>query len=243
MKRHLFLLALLIIFGFPLLSQPKRSWSNVNLTNKVSLRGIAALSEKECWVSGTKGTVAKTTDGGNAWDYLYVPDADSLDFRDIEVFNSKEALILSIGNGKKSKIYKTSDGGESWRLVYQNQNPIGFFDAFTFWNEKEGMMQGDPIDGRLELLVTVDGGESWTKLPFISCPKVSEGEYAFAASGSQITSKGSSIWIGTGGSNASVFKSNDFGSSWNSIPTNMIQGKPSQGIFSIDFLDAKKGLP
>lgn len=243
MKRHLFLLGVIIIgLKTPLLSQSNLIWSTFNLNKKVSLRGISSVSEKECWVSGTQGTVAKTTDGGLTWDYLNVPDSDSLDFRDIEVFSSNEALILSIGNGKKSRIYKTSDGGESWRLVYQNQNPIGFFDAFTFWNKKEGMVQGDPIDGRLELLVTADGGESWTKVPLSSCPKVSDGEYAFAASGSQIASKGNIIWIGTGGSKARVFKSIDFGTSWTTTETNMIQGESSQGIFSIDFLDAQMGI-
>ena len=226
----------------PLVSQSNLSWEIFNLKQKVSLRGIAALSENECWVSGTRGTVAKTTDGGLNWDYLNVLDFDSLDFRDIEVFNSNEALILSIGDGEKSKIYRTKDGGKSWNLVHQNQNPKSFYDAFTFWNENEGMMQGDPIDGRLELLVTSNGGESWSKIPFISCPKVSDGEYAFAASGSQITSKDNSIWIGTGGSKASIFKSKDKGLSWKTIETKMIQGESSQGIFSIDFLDAKTGI-
>jgi photosystem II stability/assembly factor-like uncharacterized protein len=243
MKRHLFLLAFMIIgLNAPLLSQSDLTWSTFDLNKKVSLRGISAVSEKECWVSGTQGTVAKTTDGGLTWDYLNAPDSDSLDFRDIEVFTSNEALILSIGNGNKSRIYKTSNGGESWRLVYQNQNPKSFYDSFTFWNEKQGMMQGDPIDGRLELLVTADGGESWTKVPFLSCPKVSEGEYAFAASGSQIASRGNSIWIGTGGSKASVFKSSDFGTSWKTTETKMIQGESSQGIFSIDFMDTQMGI-
>lgn len=233
---------MVVAFQLPLVGQSNLSWETFSLNQKVSLRGIAALSENECWVSGTKGTVAKTTDGGLTWNYLNVPSSDSLDFRDIEVFNSKDALILSIGDGKKSRVYQTKDGGQSWNLVYQNQKPKSFYDAFTFLNENDGIMQGDPIDGRLELLVTSNGGENWAKIPFISCPKVREGEYAFAASGSQITSKENSIWIGTGGSRARVFRSNDKGLSWRTIDTKMIQGESSQGIFSIDFLDAKTGI-
>ena len=49
-------------------------------------------------------------------------------------------------------------------------------------------MQGDPINSRLYLLKTGDRGESWQEIPENQCPKVDEGEYAFAANGSQITS-------------------------------------------------------
>ena len=243
MNRFLFLTTVLLVgFQLPLHCQSNPFWKTFNLDKKVSLRGIAVISEKECWVSGTKGTVAKTMNGGQTWTYLQVPDADSLDFRDIEVFNSNEVLLLSIGEGKKSKIYKSNDGGKSWKVVFQNTKSEGFFDAFSFWNENEGIMQGDPINSRLYLLKTGDRGESWQEIPENQCPKVDEGEYAFAASGSQITSLERTIWIHTGGNKSRVIKSPTKKLDWSSIETNMIQGKSSQGIFSIDFLNEQIGM-
>ena len=127
-------------------------------------------------------------------------------------------------------------------MVFQNKEEEGFFDAFIFWSEKEGMMQGDPIDGRLYLLTTNDGGETWQKVPTINCPKVNAGEYAFAASGTQITSLGKTIWIGTGGSRSRVFKSNSKSLFWESVETEMIHGEASQGIFSLAFSNKKYGM-
>lgn len=226
-----------ILFG-----QSELSWQKFHLDRAVSLRGIAAVSEHECWVSGTQGTLAKTNNGGDSWNLFKLPDADSLDFRDIEVLNEKEVLVLSIGNGASSKIFKTNDGGNTWKVVFQNKEEDGFFDAFTFWSEKDGMMQGDPIDGRLFLLATNDGGETWQKVPTINCPKVNAGEYAFAASGTQITSLGNTIWIGTGGSKSHIFKSKSKSLFWESIETEMIHGEASQGIFSLAFSNKKMGM-
>jgi len=241
MKQLLFTCLLSFQF-YCLFGQSDLSWQTFHLNREVSLRGIAAVTENECWVSGTNGTLAKTNNGGDSWTYFKLPDADSLDFRDIEVLNEREVLILSVGNGASSKIFKTNDGGKNWKVVFENVVEEGFFDAFTFWNEKEGMMQGDPIDGRLYLLTTTDGGGTWQKVPNKSCPKVNEGEYAFAASGTQITSLGKTIWIGTGGSKSQVFKSNSKSLLWESIETEMIHGEASQGIFSLAFANKKMGM-
>lgn len=233
-------LILLVLLGAK--SQDQLNWQEISLNRKESLRGIAAVSDEECWVTGTNGTVAKTLNGGKSWKYMTVPGADSLDFRDIEVFNSNEALILSIGTGESSKIFKTRDGGKTWKIVFQNEKEEGFFDAFTFWNGHEGMMQGDPINGKLYLLTTTDRGDTWHEVPQRNCPRVAKGEYAFAASGSQIASFGNTIWIGTGGSKSRVLRSDTKEISWESTEVDIIQGQPSQGVFSIDFFHDKFGM-
>jgi len=45
------------------------------------------------WVSGTEGTVLRTTDGGKSWDALKVPKADTLDFRGIRAFDAETAVL------------------------------------------------------------------------------------------------------------------------------------------------------
>lgn len=242
MKRYCTIPLFILFVLTDVIGQSPMSWEEFSLNRQSSLRGIDAVSDKECWVSGTNGTVAKTVNGGRNWKYLTVPGADSLDFRDIEVFNSNEALILSIGTGASSRIYKTIDGGQTWKIVFQNKEPEGFFDAFTFWNANEGMMQGDPIDGRLYLLTTADRGDTWHEVPQQKCPKVEKGEYAFAASGSQIASFGNTIWIGTGGSKSRIFRSNTKELSWEGVDTKMIQGQPSQGAFSLSFFHERFGM-
>ena len=63
-----------------------------------------------------------------------VPDAQNLDFRDVEAFDRQSAYVLSIGEGKLSRIFKTSDGGQTWALQHENPDPKGFLDALAFWD-------------------------------------------------------------------------------------------------------------
>src|SRR5690606_17701858 len=51
------------------------------------LRGISAVSDRVAWASGTGGTVLRTTNGGDTWTSVGVPNAAELDFRDVDAFS------------------------------------------------------------------------------------------------------------------------------------------------------------
>ena len=104
-------------------------WSLYDGRTKARLRGVSAVSREIAWASGSQGTVIKTTDAGQTWTKLVVPDSDKLDFRDIQAFDDRVAYVLSIGPGELSRIYKTVDGGSTWTLQHTNRDPKGFLDA------------------------------------------------------------------------------------------------------------------
>ncbi|MFT3807310.1 WD40/YVTN/BNR-like repeat-containing protein [Arenimonas sp.] len=145
----------------------------------VRLRGLSAVDENTAWASGREGTVLRTIDAGKTWSVFKVPGAEKLDFRDVEGFSAKEAVVLSIGPGEDSRVYRTSDAGKTWILALQNRDPRAFFDCFDF-EGNEGRLLGDPIDGRFQLLATKDRGRSWAA---VQGPEAVQGEAAFAASG------------------------------------------------------------
>jgi photosystem II stability/assembly factor-like uncharacterized protein len=208
-----------------------------------SFRGLSAVNEKIAWVSGTKGSYARTIDGGQAWLADSVADATNLDFRDVEAFDANCAYLMSAGPGELSRIYKTTDGGKSWQLQHTNKIPEGFFDGMAFWDADNGVLIGDPVNGRLFLMITSDGGKIWQPLPPESSPAVVAGEYGFAASGTGIAVQGKNqIWIATGGAVARVFYSSDRGKSWNVANTPIVSGNQSSGIFSIAFRDSLHGV-
>src|SRR3989337_1029518 len=64
----------------------------------VSLRGLSVVTDKIIWVSGSKGTVGKSLDGGKTWSWNSVPGYESRDFRDIEAFDNRTAVILAIAS-------------------------------------------------------------------------------------------------------------------------------------------------
>ncbi len=108
------------------------SWTAQSSGVTSRLRGVSAVNERVVWASGSQGTVIRSQDGGTSWQRLTVPDAEKLDFRDVDAVDERTAYVLSIGNGDASRIYKTSDAGATWTLQFRNEDPKAFFDAMTF---------------------------------------------------------------------------------------------------------------
>ncbi|HEX6631552.1 MAG TPA: hypothetical protein VF048_10685, partial [Gemmatimonadaceae bacterium] len=78
------------------------------------LQAVSPVSEQVVWVSGHRGTWARTLDGGVTWQAGRVPGADTLQFRDVYAASADTAVLLSAGPGALSRIYRTTDGGRSW---------------------------------------------------------------------------------------------------------------------------------
>ena len=217
-------------------------WQKQNVDTKASLRGLSVVNQKVIWASGTGGTFLRTIDGGRHWTVGNVPDAEKLDFRDVEAFDENTAYLLSIGDGETSRIYKTTDGGANWRLQFQNKNPKVFLDAFAFWDKTHGIAMGDPVDGKYFLLETTDG-ETWKAIENSKMPAAKTGEAAFAASGTCLITNGKNdVYIVSGGNDARVFKSKNRGKKWTVADTPIIKGTSGSGIFSIAMRDAKNGV-
>jgi photosystem II stability/assembly factor-like uncharacterized protein len=219
-------------------------WQPQAIDTDADFRGLCAVSDKVAWVSGTKGTFGRTTDGGKTWAAGTVAGAEKLDFRDVEAFGEATAYLLSAGPGGDSRIYKTTDAGKTWALQFQNPDPAGFFDALAFWDEKTGIALGDPVKGRFQLVATDDGGEHWKPLPADGLPAALPGEGAFAASGTCLVARGSKdVWFVTGGAGLGrVFHSPDRGRTWVVSETPVKAAVASAGVFSIAFRDADHGL-
>lgn len=223
-------------------SNAQTTWQKQNIDTKASLRGLSVVSGSVVWASGTGGTVLRTIDGGKNWSLIKVPDAEKLDFRDIEAFDENTAYILSIGEGDASRIYKTADGGKTWKLQFRNTNPKAFFDAIAFWDKKHGIAMSDPVDGKYVLMTTSDG-ETWQPLDTSKMPAAKQGEAAFAASGTCLITQGKqTVFLISGGTDARVFRSVNRGKSWTVADTPMVKGTAGSGIFSIAMFDKSNGL-
>ncbi len=169
----------------------------------VSFRGLSVVNDRLLWVSGNKGTVGRSTDGGKSFQWMTVKGHEKRDFRDIEAFDAVTAVILAVDS--PGLILRTFDGGESWQEVYRDNRSGIFLDALHFRNKDEGMAVGDPIDGKILLLRTSDGGRSWQPYPN-TYPAPIEGEAFFAASGGNIVTlkKAETLFV-SGGKQSRVF--------------------------------------
>jgi len=231
--------AIFLLFMFLTISDAQ--WRKQDIETKASLRGLSVVSDDVVWASGTSGTVLRTIDGGKNWTVLSIPDAEKLDFRDIEAFDAETAYVLSIGEGEASRIYKTTDGGKTWKLQFKNTDPKAFFDALAFWDKNNGMAMSDPVGGKYLLLKTTDG-ETWRLTGNEKMPNAKDGEAAFAASGTCLLTIGGNIFLISGGNAARVFRSTNRGLDWSVSETPLVKGTAGSGIFSIAMFDAKNGV-
>ncbi|QWF85019.1 Ycf48-like protein [Amycolatopsis sp. CA-230715] len=219
------------------------AWTPTPTGSDARLRGLSAVSASVAWVSGSKGTILRTVDGGAHWAQVAPPGTAGLDFRDIEAFDAQHAVALSIGEGEASRVYRTADGGRTWAESFRNTDPKAFYDCVAFFDPWRGLVMGDPVDGKIQLLATVDGGRHWQPMPKRLLPDAQPNEAGFAASGQCLTTRGPfDAWIGTGGGATSrVLHSSNGGLTWRAATT-PIASSASAGVFATGFTDPRHGL-
>jgi hypothetical protein len=138
-------------------------WEIQPAPTTADLRGIDNVGKGIAWASGSDGTVLHTTDDGAHWQLCPTPpDAEKLDFRGIQAFDEKTAIVMSTGKGPLSRLYKTTDGCQTWTLSATNPEKDGFFDAVQTETDSLGrdkpapdperaMVLGDSVDHKVQL--------------------------------------------------------------------------------------------
>lgn len=162
-----------------------------HLTWAQSYRGLTVVSNDVVWMSGSRGHVLRTCNGGQGWDTLNPPGYGRKDFRDIHAWDSLSAIIMS--SGDSAVVLKTNNGGKSWKVVLESNRPGVFFDAMDF-ETAFGVIIGDPYvddkDGAslFDLYYSGDYGNSWVRSQHIQEARFTSlpGEALYAASGTNI---------------------------------------------------------
>ena len=203
-----------------------------------SLRAIHAVDEHTVWASGSQGQVLLTMDGGENWKHMSVPGCDSTEFRSLHAWDEKRALVFDIS--PLGRAFITVDGGDSWEQVYSSSWGGAFFNSVKFADHNHGIAISDPVDDQVFILRTRDGGRSWERIN--SAPPAENGEINFAASNTCIEYlQSGEIFIASGGNKARILRSPDHGENWEYVETPTMTGA-SAGLFSVEFINSKKGV-
>jgi len=231
-------------------------WQMEEPGTTAGLRGIYSVDGQIAWASGTEGTVLRTVDGGQHWQRCATPDGDkdgaTLDFRGVQAWDAKTAIVMASGPGEKSRLYKTTDGGGTWKLLAKNKEPEGFWDSLLSPRKTYGdtkvpgytLLVGDPVQGHFDLRdgTALGPGIDWEPALFQCGAK--PGDAVFAASNSSVNvSAFESFILGVGGKNGARVLISPMqlhhmrieSKECLSVVVPIADGTDSAGIFSIGF--------
>ena len=206
------------------------------------LQAVSVVNERVVWVSGHRGTWARTLDGGATWETGRVAGADTLQFRDVHAASADTAWLMSAGTGSSSRIYRTVNGGRAWEQQHVAAEPQAFYDCMDLAAGGVGGVFGDATEGQLYLLGTTDGVR-WTRIPPARLPAALPGEGSFAASGHCFMAMAPRhAWAGMGNTSATrVLMTRDRGAAWEAVTTPIVSGE-GNGITTVAFRDTLHGV-
>lgn len=231
--KKLFSIALLLV-GMLAFSQQVDNIETI-LNDKISIRALE-LYDNKVWYSGSDSKFG-FVDLKDAKNQKQIRLSDEkLEFRTLAQDKNSFYAINIVSPARFLKIDKKDLRS---KIVFTDSAKTAFYDALHFVNDKLAYTFSDADrDGLLKLAVYKDG--KWGR--FKNDIKLNEGEAAFAASNTNISSTKKYLWIATGGKASRIIRMNLKNEKLEVFKTPFIQGESSQGIYSIDFNDDQFGI-
>lgn len=135
----------------------KGIWEPVNFKQDITLRDIHFVDDNTGWAAGEKGTLIKTTDGGDTWTVILGgdPAAKEEPILDLRFLDATHGWATQYGRG--GRLLRTSDG-ENWEQFGTMGEAYGFYYDYIFLTDKIAVQlvkEGDDI------VRTQDGGKTW----------------------------------------------------------------------------------
>ncbi len=203
--------------------------------DKISIRAIE-LYDNKIWYSGTDSKFG-FVDLKNSKNQKQIKLSEKkLQFRTLG--QNKDAFY-TINIESPAEFFKIDKKSLKYEVVFRDTVKTAFYDALHFVNDNLAYTFSDADKNSKLKLAKFDSG-AWSMLK--NDVVLNEGEAAFAASNTNISSTKNYLWIATGGKASRILKLNFKNNQFKILNTPIIQGESSQGIYSIDFLDDKFGI-
>jgi photosystem II stability/assembly factor-like uncharacterized protein len=194
--------------------------------------------------------VIKTTDGGQTWIALELPETDG-DHMPQRIFalNDQEAWVsvLRYPGQSQSRVFHTADGGATWedQLGPFNNTNQGV-ENIHFFDNLEGIAFGSPNTGNagndvIKVYRTEDGGSLWTQVSNDDLPTpIADERYILFSGNDSYAASGDTVWFTTTANR--VFRSIDRGATWQAFVTPLPGSNTTAGLASIAFKDHLNGM-
>src|SRR5437868_14974299 len=88
-------------------------WHPQKSNTEARLYGLSIVNANVVWVSGTSGTFAHTTDGGETWQAGTVAGGEKLEFRDVYAIHGDTAYHITVGKRYESRSCTATNAGNT----------------------------------------------------------------------------------------------------------------------------------
>lgn len=206
------------------------------LKDKISIRAIEIVDNK-VWYVGTDSKFG-FVDLKNPQNAKQIRLSDKAQqFRTLGYANGK---FHAINIESPAQFYTVDKKTLEVKTVFTDNLKTAFYDALHFVSPRLAYAFSDSdADAKLQL-ATYTQAKGWQKLK--SNIHLKKGEAAFAASNSNIVSKGRWVWIVTGGEASRILRLNRRSDKIEIFEPPFIQGSPSSGMYAIDFYNSRFGI-
>jgi photosystem II stability/assembly factor-like uncharacterized protein len=139
-----------------------RQWGTISGEAVNGFGEISFINRLDGWATGSKGSVWKTTNGGEVWEFIA-----KLDPHSERGFIATQAKFIDKDHGWILEVphylWQTKDGGKHWQvspILNENEKRYADIVKFTFTDPETGWLACE----RSTVLKTTDGGKKWKVL-------------------------------------------------------------------------------
>lgn len=236
--KSIFLFVAIAVFGF---SKSQNIKIDTLLTDNISIRAIEVYDGK-VWYAGSQSKFGFVKIKNPKDKSQIKLNSKNQEFRVLARF--KEGFFETVNIGSPAQFYGVSSVNLSVSELMRFSDSTTFYDCFKVNNtNNNGLAISDPFaDGKPNFFIT-SKDKKMVNDTYRNVPTYAKGEAHFAASNSNIAMQGNKVWIATGGTKARIFKFDWVKPyDWEVYEMPIVQGTPSQGIYSIDFADENFGI-
>lgn len=220
--------------GITAFSQQVESLETI-LNDKISIRALE-LYDNKVWYSGTDSKFG-FVDLKNYKNQKQIRlSEEKLQFRTL---GQNKTSFYAINIESPARFFKIDKKDLKSQVIFKDTAKTAFYDALHFVNDKLAYTFSDADKHHLLKLAVYKDGK-WNM--FKNNVTLNDGEAAFAASNTNISSCKKYLWIATGGKASRILRMNLKDEKIKVFNTPIIQGEPSQGMYSIDFFEDRFGI-
>ena len=136
------------------------TWVNKTSPFNGHISGICFVNANTGYTTGGNsgvGNVAKTTDGGESWNFTYTINSYS-SANKIKFFDASTGIVTVLYD----QVYRTTDGGYNWVLL----SPTTIYSVYDICilNSNTGFMSGSMSNSEKRIYKTTDAGATWNQV-------------------------------------------------------------------------------